>query len=132
MYGISDLSSIPVRTEPTEKSEMCTQVLLGEHFEIVEEGKKWCKIKLFHDGYEGWIDTKMVVKISKREYNFLSYNAKLRPHRLLTVFELVERNLTDNALVSFMCSAHTGEDYSLESAAEMLQGYGYKNKKIKE
>ncbi|MDA3815919.1 MAG: C40 family peptidase [Prolixibacteraceae bacterium] len=72
MYGISDLSSIPVRTEPTEKSEMCTQVLLGEHYEIVEEGKKWCKIKLFHDGYEGWIDTKMVVKISKREYNFLS------------------------------------------------------------
>lgn len=68
----------------------------------------------------------------KREYNFLSYNAKLRPHRLLTVFELVERNLIDNALVSFMCSTHTGDDYSLKSAAEILKEHGYKNKKIKE
>lgn len=72
MYGISDLSSIPVRTDPAEKSEMCTQILLGEHFQILEEQKKWCKIKLFHDGYEGWIDQKMVTPITPREYNYLS------------------------------------------------------------
>jgi len=72
MFGISDLSSIPVRTEPAEKSEMCTQILLGEHFLIEEEQKKWCKIKLYHDGYEGWIDRKMVTPITKREYNYLS------------------------------------------------------------
>ncbi|HNW50623.1 MAG TPA: C40 family peptidase [Prolixibacteraceae bacterium] len=72
MFGISDLSSIPVRTEPAEKSEMCTQILLGEHFTILEEEKKWCKIKLFHDGYEGWIDRKMVTPITQREFNFLS------------------------------------------------------------
>jgi hypothetical protein len=71
-YGISDLSSIPVRTDPTEKSEMCTQILLGEHFTIVEEHAKWCKIKLYHDGYTGWIDRKMVTPILKREFNYLS------------------------------------------------------------
>lgn len=74
MYGISNLSSIPVRTAPTEKSEMCTQILIGEHFEIKEEIEKWCKIKLAHDGYEGWIDTKMVTPLSTDEYNFLSKN----------------------------------------------------------
>jgi gamma-D-glutamyl-L-lysine dipeptidyl-peptidase len=72
LYGISDLSSIPVRTNPTERSEMCTQVLLGEHFTILEEQAKWCKIKLHHDGYEGWIDRKMVVPIPKREFKYLS------------------------------------------------------------
>jgi hypothetical protein len=72
LYGISDLSSIPVRTDPTEKSEMCTQVLLGEHFTILEEQPKWCMIKLHHDGYEGWIDRKMVTPISKREFTYLS------------------------------------------------------------
>ena len=72
MYGISDLSSIPVRTDPAEKSEMCTQILLGEHFQIIEEEAKWCKIKLQYDGYEGWIDKKMVTPITKKEYTYLS------------------------------------------------------------
>ncbi|MBP7507604.1 MAG: C40 family peptidase [Prolixibacteraceae bacterium] len=74
MYGISDLSSIPVRTEPTEKSEMCTQVLLGEHFQIIEEQAKWCRIKLHHDGYEGWIDRKVIIPITPKEYKYLSEN----------------------------------------------------------
>lgn len=72
LYGISDVSSIPVRTEPTEKSEMCTQILLGEHFSILEEQSKWCKVKLYHDGYEGWIDRKMVTPVTKKEFNYLS------------------------------------------------------------
>ena len=74
MYGISNLSSIPVRTEPKEKSEMCTQILIGEHFEIIEETEKWCKIKLNHDGYEGWIDAKMVTPLSAEEFTYLSTN----------------------------------------------------------
>jgi gamma-D-glutamyl-L-lysine dipeptidyl-peptidase len=77
MYGISNLSSIPVRTEPAEKSEMCTQVLFGEHYHILEEGKKWCRIKLIHDGYEGWIDTKMVDTLSAREFKTLSKKPQL-------------------------------------------------------
>jgi cell wall-associated NlpC family hydrolase len=72
MYGISNLSSIPVRTEPTEKSEMSTQILLGEHFEIIEKEQKWCKIRLQYDNYEGWIDLKMVTSITAREYKSLS------------------------------------------------------------
>ncbi len=72
MYGISNLSSIPVRTEPTEKSEMCTQILFGEHFEIIEDNPKWCRIKLFHDKYEGWIDSKMVTPLKNAEYKKLS------------------------------------------------------------
>jgi hypothetical protein len=67
-YGISNLSIIPVRTEPGETSEMCTQVLFGEHYSILDENKKWCKIKLAFDGYEGWIDQKMVCEISEKVY----------------------------------------------------------------
>lgn len=59
-YGISNLSIVPVRTDPSETSEMCTQLLFGEHYTILEENKKWCKVRLAYDGYEGWIDQKMV------------------------------------------------------------------------
>lgn len=70
-YGISNLSIVPVRTDPGETSEMCTQILFGEHYSIIDENKKWCKVKLFFDGYEGWIDQKMVNEISGKTFHKL-------------------------------------------------------------
>lgn len=66
-YGISNLSIVPVRSEPREKSEMCTQILFGEHYMILEENSKWCQIKLSFDGYEGWIDRKMVNELEETD-----------------------------------------------------------------
>lgn len=40
---------------------MTNQVLFGEHFDILEDADKWCKIKLDHDDYECWVDKKQVV-----------------------------------------------------------------------
>ena len=82
MYGICNLAIIPLRVEPNDRSEMVSQVLFGEHFEVIETLKNWTKIKLFFDGYEGWIDSKQLQKISENEYNELSnceliYNADL-------------------------------------------------------
>jgi hypothetical protein len=65
-YGISSLSIIPVRKEPSERSEMLTQILYGEHFEIREQMVGWCNIKLAYDGYEGWVDCKMITPLSDR------------------------------------------------------------------
>ena len=52
-YGISNLSIIPMRGEPADKSEMVNQVLFGEHFKVLESRKKWSRIRLAHDSYEG-------------------------------------------------------------------------------
>jgi hypothetical protein len=65
-YGISNLSIIPVRKEPSEKSEMVTQILFGEHFEIREQMVGWTNVKLEFDGYEGWVDSKMITPLSTR------------------------------------------------------------------
>ncbi|MGE5395558.1 MAG: SH3 domain-containing protein, partial [Candidatus Saccharibacteria bacterium] len=59
-YGISSLSIIPVRREPSEQSEMVTQILYGEHFEVIVIMLGWAQVKLAFDGYEGWIDMKMI------------------------------------------------------------------------
>ncbi len=67
-YGISGLSLIPVRKEPSEKSEMVTQVLFGEHFQIFGEMVGWSHVKLAWDGYEGWIDSKMIIPVNARTY----------------------------------------------------------------
>lgn len=57
-----------MRAEPTDRSEMVNVVLFGEAFEILERQPKWIKIRLQHDGYEGWIDPQMCTLISEEEY----------------------------------------------------------------
>jgi hypothetical protein len=58
MYGIAKLSIIPGRAEPSDKAEIVTQLLFGEHFEVFEEQDKWIKIRCIFDSYECWIDRK--------------------------------------------------------------------------
>ncbi len=70
-YGISNLSIVPVRTEPREAGEMCTQILFGEHYTILDENKKWCHVQLAYDGYEGWIDRNMVNEIEEEAFRQL-------------------------------------------------------------
>jgi hypothetical protein len=72
MFGICNLAIIPLRFEPSDKSEIVSQVLFGEHFEILEQLKQWSKIKLHYDDYEGWVDSKQYQIISESEYNQLS------------------------------------------------------------
>lgn len=56
--GIITLSIVPMRKEPSDASEMVSQGLFGESFTILERDEKWLKIRLHHDGYEGWISNK--------------------------------------------------------------------------
>lgn len=63
LHGLCPLSIAPLRAEPSDKAELVNQVLYGEHFQIVEQQKKWSLIRLSHDAYEGWIDNKQYKQI---------------------------------------------------------------------
>ena len=75
MFGICNLAIIPLRAEASDKSEIVSQVLFGEHFEVLEQLKQWTHIKMQYDGYYGWIDTKQFQEISEINYNQLSTDA---------------------------------------------------------
>jgi len=60
---------IPVRTEPAESAQLETQILFGESFELLEHKAGWQKVKCHYDGYEGWIDEKLVEKLGDRDVN---------------------------------------------------------------
>jgi len=72
MFGICNLAIVPLRSEPSDRSEMTSQVLFGEHFKILEQTHKWSRIELAFDGYNGWIDNKQFRLIPEAEYNTLS------------------------------------------------------------
>jgi gamma-D-glutamyl-L-lysine dipeptidyl-peptidase len=69
MYGVCNLSIVPCRKESSDRSEMVTQLLFGDSFQLLEETEKWALIKISHDGYECWVDKKQFSRISESQYN---------------------------------------------------------------
>lgn len=50
-----NLSIIPLRAEASHRSEIVSQVLFGESFEIITESEDFVHVKLLDIGYEGWV-----------------------------------------------------------------------------
>lgn len=73
-HGICRLALVPVRAEASDKSEMVTQLLFGEQYSVLEisANKKWVRIRMSYDGYEGWIDALQHKEISNEYYDHLS------------------------------------------------------------
>lgn len=77
MFAICNLAIVPLRLEPSDRSELVSQVLFGEYFKIIEHSKNWSKIQLASDSYQGWIDNKQFITISEEDYNYLENNKNL-------------------------------------------------------
>lgn len=75
-HGICNLSIVPLRAEASDRSEMVSQLLYGETFKILDHRKKWSRVKLHLDKYEGWIDNKQFTAISKDDFNKLNDQPK--------------------------------------------------------
>ncbi len=47
---------VPLRSAPSHKSEMLSQILFGEKYTILDKSGCWMKIETLFDKYRGWID----------------------------------------------------------------------------
>ena len=92
MFAICNLSIMPMRAEPSDKSEIVSQVLYGEHFEVLDTKKQWSKIKLHFDDYEGWVDSKQYKEISSDDFEKLS---NLEPKYCYDLVEYLVSNKND-------------------------------------
>ncbi|PKH50777.1 hydrolase Nlp/P60 [Tenacibaculum sp. Bg11-29] len=93
-FGICNLSIVPLRLEPTDTSEMVNQVVFGEPFKILEKAKKWSKIRLSFDNYEGFIDNKQYEEITEEVYISLSEENKSYAGELIDFITDNNHNLT--------------------------------------
>ena len=57
----------PIRREPSDRSEMVSQALMGEELSVLDQQEKWTMIRMFSDGYEGWIDNKQFLEFDDAE-----------------------------------------------------------------
>ncbi len=58
--GICILSMVPVRENPSDKSQMINQLLFGDIVHIRDKYKNWLFTEVLHDHYVGWVDEKQI------------------------------------------------------------------------
>jgi len=63
--GCITMPLVPGRKDPSDKSEMVTQLLFGESYRVLETEKNWILINNEADGYECWIDRKQHTPIEE-------------------------------------------------------------------
>ncbi|MDO4881225.1 MAG: C40 family peptidase [Capnocytophaga sp.] len=92
MFAICYLSIIPVRLEPSHKSEQVTQMLYGETCIITKKNNDgWCYVRIDFDNYEGWVNQKQLQLIDEITY----YEIKdTLPRYAADLFDFVQ--LSDN------------------------------------
>lgn len=63
---------VPLRSGPSHKSEMLSQVLFGETYRILDQVGHWMKVETFFDNYTGWIDMNHI-KHSEKKSDICGY-----------------------------------------------------------
>ena len=70
-HGICTLSVMPIRKEGSHTSEMVSQLLYNEMYEVLDEKPGWYLIKTLEDQYEGWIQGIQHHEISEQDYEIV-------------------------------------------------------------
>ncbi len=75
--GICNLSVIPVRKSAEHGSEMVSQLLFGETFDILNQEDSWIQVQLHSDNYTGWIHQRQYLGLSKSNLDILNTQPKV-------------------------------------------------------
>lgn len=68
-YGICKLSVVPMRKEASHESELVSELLFNDIYEVIDENDEWVKIRCMYDLYEGWVRKLQHFEIDDKEYN---------------------------------------------------------------
>lgn len=75
-YGVCILSVVPLRGEASERSEMVSQLLFGETYEVLEITDNWLKIKTTDCDYEGWLNVKYHLPLTNQQFSDVQQTEK--------------------------------------------------------
>ncbi|WP_129714524.1 C40 family peptidase [Pedobacter sp. SYP-B3415] len=78
-FAICIVAVAPLRAEGSDRSEMVSQVLFGEHVAVIGQTEKWWLVRNAYDQYEGWIDFRQLAAVSQDTYTELENGSPLVP-----------------------------------------------------
>ncbi len=82
-YGICRVAISPIRSAQSDAAEIMSQLLFGDHVEVIEKTEKWWKIRNAYDNYEGWLDPKQLSSLSHEQYIKCNENSYLAPAQVV-------------------------------------------------
>lgn len=120
-HGIVNTSVLPIRKEPSHRSEMVTQILFGETYEVLEKkGGKWLRIAVSYDGYEGWLNESSFHAIGEKEFNQLESAPKA------VSIDLVTTAMSETGSVPLVCGStlpfYDGMNFKLHKEKFLFNG----------
>ena len=73
----NNFSVINVHKNPSNKSEVVTQMIFGDSFSVLRKTNKWIKIKIKEDGYKGFIKNRKFSNFLKPSHKINILKAKI-------------------------------------------------------
>lgn len=89
-YGICKVAVSPLRADQSDKAEIYTQLLFGDHVEVMEKTDKWWKVRNAYDGYEGWLDYKQLAALTAEQFVQCAGNQFLAPAQVINELVAVD------------------------------------------
>lgn len=83
--AICNLSMVPMRAEPSDRSEMVSQLLFGELIHIQKQEGSWLFVQGDYDKYDGWIDIKQCRPVSEMFVELFKSNRSPVSYDLLQI-----------------------------------------------
>ena len=88
IFGITTAGIVPLRREKSERSVLASQALFGEMMEVTREEGRWCRVRMLHDGMEGWTRREDLVGVDE---GFVRRAMEGRPFVTRDMFSIVMR-----------------------------------------
>jgi len=72
-HGVCRLSLVSVRKTPDIQGAVVTQLLFGDHYEVLKEQGEWISIRIHFDQVTGWIEAEQHHAITKEYFEQINY-----------------------------------------------------------
>ena len=93
-YGICNLSIVSIRETPAHDASLTSQLLYGDHFKVLEIRKRWSRIRVAYDNFEGWVDNTQYHLTDENIYKILDEKPPVLSADLVDFISDKQDNLT--------------------------------------
>ncbi|EDM38683.1 lipoprotein; possible cell wall-associated hydrolase [Pedobacter sp. BAL39] len=84
-YAICRLAVAPLRVSASDRAEIVSQLLFGEHVMVIGRDAQWRQVRNVYDGYEGWVDFKQLAPLSQAQFEEIAETSYLVPAELANI-----------------------------------------------
>lgn len=130
-YGVCHLGIVPVRSEKDDRSEIVTQLLYGDTYTLLDVQKKWSKIRIDFDQYEGWIANNQAFHIPEKDWKLACKATNVYSTDLISYCSQKNKTLFSIPLGSnlnaleILNHEHDGNQNSQQNSREILINTAY-------